>query len=123
MVLGQEQDSVFGGLFDASQAFSGKLTQVEIWDIELPAEDIQNLANCNIETVKESNQLVSWISAKWEINNVTIVDEELGELCKSNPIMDQVVFIRLVDYIEVESRNSKFAFVTKFFYHCEIFYY
>ena len=34
-MLGQEQDSVLGGLFDASQAFSGKLAQVEIWDIEL----------------------------------------------------------------------------------------
>ena len=98
-MLGQEQDSVLGGLFDASQAFSGKLAQVEIWDIELTDIDIENLANCKIETVKESNRVVSWMSEKWEIHNVTIVETVLGNLCKPNPMMNQLVYLRLENFL------------------------
>ena len=45
LILGQEQDSVQGGLFDANQAFSGKLTQVEIWDVELPKTTVRTCLN------------------------------------------------------------------------------
>ena len=99
LVLGQEQDSVLGGLFDASQAFSGKLAQVEIWDIELTDIDIENLANCKIETVKESNRVVSWMSEKWEIHNVTIVETSLENLCKPNPMVNQLVYLRLENFL------------------------
>ena len=99
LVLGQEQDSVLGGLFDASQAFSGKLAQVEIWDVELSETDIENLANCKIETVKESNRVVSWMSEKWEIHNVTIVETSLENLCKPNPMMNQLVYLRLENFL------------------------
>ena len=98
-MLGQEQDSVLGGLFDASQAFSGKLAQVEIWDIELTDIDIENLANCKIETVKESNRVVSWMSEKWEVHNVTIVETSLENLCKPNPMMNQLVYLRLENFL------------------------
>ena len=98
-MLGQEQDSVLGGLFDASQAFSGKLAQVEIWDIELTDIDIENLANCKIETVKESNRVVSWMSEKWEIHNVTIVETSLENLCKPNPMVNQLVYLRLENFL------------------------
>ena len=96
LILGQEQDSVTGGLFDAYQAFSGKLTQVEIWNIELPQNDIEKIAKCQEESAKESNRVVSWISEKWEINNVTINESTLKNLCKPNPMMNQLVFLMLL---------------------------
>ena len=74
MVIGQEQDGTgsTGGYFDAQQGWSGKLTQVEIWDTVLPNEDIIQMAKCQIPTTMESNQVVSWLSEKWIKNNVTI---------------------------------------------------
>jgi hypothetical protein len=118
LVLGQEQDSVLGGLFDASQAFSGKLAQVEIWDVELLETDIENLANCKIETVKESNRVVSWMSEKWEIHNVTIVETSLDNLCKPNPMMNQLVYLRLEKLLEL---TKMLIIISKYLLLCNVF--
>ena len=99
LIRGQEQDSVQGGLFDANQAFSGKLTQVEIWDVELPKTDIEKIAKCEVKSAKESNRIVSWISEKWEINGVTINEINLKNLCKPNPMMNQLVFLKLLEFL------------------------
>ena len=74
MVLGQEQDGSgsAGGFFDIQQGWSGKLTQVEIWDTVLPVEDIVKMAKCEIPITMKSNQVVSWFSNKWKNNNVEI---------------------------------------------------
>ena len=40
VILGQEQDS-FGGFFDENQAFSGELSQVEIWSLKLQPATIK----------------------------------------------------------------------------------
>ena len=74
LILGQEQDGSgsAGGFFDIQQGWSGKLTQVEIWDTVLPMEDIVKMAKCEIPSTMMSNQVVSWLSNKWKNNNVEI---------------------------------------------------
>ena len=97
LILGQEQDSVQGGLFDAYQAFSGKLTQAEIWNAELSQNDIEKIANCKVESTMESNRVVTWLSEKWELNNVTIQEKSLKDFCKPNPVMDQLISLKLLE--------------------------
>ena len=42
MVLGQEQDSL-GGSFSPEEAFTGDLSQLNVWDKVLSPQDIYNL--------------------------------------------------------------------------------
>ena len=42
-VLGQEQDEV-GKNFSANEAFIGKMSQLNVWSYELPAQDIADMA-------------------------------------------------------------------------------
>ena len=52
LVLGQENDQILtGGFFDESQAFSGKLTQVEMWNTELKPSQIQGMLLCPARSV------------------------------------------------------------------------
>ena len=52
-LVGQEQDIV-NGAFDKNQAFSGNVTQIEMWKTVLSNSDIRRLANCDLETVEPS---------------------------------------------------------------------
>lgn len=49
MVLGQEQDSL-GGSFSPEEAFTGDLSQLNVWDKVLTPQDIYNLVrSCGVE--------------------------------------------------------------------------
>ena len=87
LVIGQDQDNLgkYGGGFDARQAFSGELAQLEIWNKELSISDIEKIANCKIMSVMESYKVVSWFSEKWETNNVELKDITMENLCMVNP--------------------------------------
>ena len=87
LVIGQDQDNLgkYGGGFDARQAFSGELAQLEIWNEELSISDIEKIANCKIMSVMESYKVVSWFSEKWETNNVELKDITMENLCMDNP--------------------------------------
>ena len=87
LVIGQDQDNLgrYGGGFDARQAFSGELAQLEIWNKELSISDIEKIANCKIMSVMESYRVVSWFSEKWETNNVELKDITMENLCMVNP--------------------------------------
>ncbi|NXX15774.1 NPTX2 protein, partial [Podargus strigoides] len=63
LILGQEQDTV-GGRFDATQAFVGELSQFNIWDRVLKAEDIMNIANCSTNM---PGNIIPWVD-----NNVDV---------------------------------------------------
>ncbi|XP_053550382.1 neuronal pentraxin-2 [Bombina bombina] len=63
LILGQEQDTV-GGRFDATQAFVGELSQFNIWDRVLKAEDIVNIANCSANM---PGNVIPWVD-----NNVDV---------------------------------------------------
>ena len=101
-MLGQEQDSldITGGGFDKSQSFSGKLTQVEIWNKELPIDEIEKMANCVIPSTMESDQVVSWFSEKWENHNISMIDTPLEDLCKPDPILNQLVWPEKIEHHE-----------------------
>jgi hypothetical protein len=58
-LLGQEQD-IIDGAFDENQAFSGRVTEVEMWKTVLSQRSILNLAKClNEESTLE--QVNNWI--------------------------------------------------------------
>ncbi|XP_024289600.1 neuronal pentraxin-2-like isoform X1 [Oncorhynchus tshawytscha] len=63
IILGQEQDMV-GGRFDATQAFVGELSQVNIWDKVLKPADILTMANCSSYT---PGNVVSWLDSDVEV--------------------------------------------------------
>ncbi|KAL0983903.1 hypothetical protein UPYG_G00134570 [Umbra pygmaea] len=63
IILGQEQDMV-GGRFDATQAFVGELSQVNIWDKVLKPADILTMANCSSYI---PGNVVSWLDSTVEV--------------------------------------------------------
>ena len=56
LIIGQENDNIYGGFFDITQAFSGKLTQTEIWNTILPPKEIEKIASCKQESTMPSNR-------------------------------------------------------------------
>ncbi|XP_072884037.1 neuronal pentraxin-2-like isoform X2 [Hemitrygon akajei] len=55
-ILGQEQDSV-GGLFDATQAFVGNLSDFNMWDRVLEPAELRQLTACEVRAV---GNLLTW---------------------------------------------------------------
>lgn len=53
-----------GGRFDATQAFVGELSQVNIWDNVLKPSDILTMANCSSYT---PGNVVSWLDSDVEV--------------------------------------------------------
>jgi hypothetical protein len=53
-----------GGRFDATQAFVGELSQVNIWDKVLKPADILTMANCSSYT---PGNVVSWLDSDVEV--------------------------------------------------------
>uniref|UniRef100_A0A8C5UM15 Neuronal pentraxin 2 n=1 Tax=Microcebus murinus TaxID=30608 RepID=A0A8C5UM15_MICMU len=63
LILGQEQDTV-GSRFDATQAFVGELSQFNVWDRVLRAQDVVNIANCSTNM---PGNIIPWVD-----NNVDV---------------------------------------------------
>ncbi|XP_007537635.1 neuronal pentraxin-2 [Erinaceus europaeus] len=72
LILGQEQDTV-GSRFDATQAFVGELSQFNVWDRVLRAQEILHMANCSTNM---AGNIVPWVdnnvdvyggAAKWPV--------------------------------------------------------
>ena len=82
-ILGQENDQLlYGGSFDAQQAFSGKMSQVEVWSKEVSSNDIKNMALCNIATLEDESKIISWEVEKWQKYEVDLVEVSLQSFCK-----------------------------------------
>ena len=115
-ILGQEQDGRpnavnFEPSFDKNQAFSGKITQVEIWNTVLSAVEIQKLANCSASTIRPQNRVVTWepetrlqsfseskVADAWLANNATILNISFEKLCQKNLILNQFIWPRAITY-------------------------
>ena len=108
-VIAQEQDGkIGGGFFNKNQAFSGRVTQIEMWDTVLPLEEINDLAKCINATTKAENRIVTWGSDVWTWHETNPnVDSPFEEFCLENYIIDAVIW------------PSKLSF-DKISYYCEI---
>ena len=89
LIIGQEQDAKVEdgnfdpGKFDEEQSYSGHITQVEVWNIELTAKEIYDIGNCVQLTVRTENQVVSWGTDSWEgIKMDPLEDFPLESFCK-----------------------------------------
>ncbi|XP_054574183.1 neuronal pentraxin-2 [Eptesicus fuscus] len=63
LILGQEQDTI-GGRFDATQAFVGELSQFNIWDRVLRAQEIVNIANCSTNM---PGNVIPWVDSNVDV--------------------------------------------------------
>ncbi|XP_028835763.1 neuronal pentraxin-1 [Denticeps clupeoides] len=63
-ILGQEQDTL-GGRFDATQAFVGEISDVEMWSHVLTAHDIYSLASCGSHM---SGDVITWAESAIELH-------------------------------------------------------
>ena len=113
-------------MFDPKQGFSGKITQVEIWNIVLTAVEIQKLANCIASTLRPQNRVVTWehetilqsfsqskiknggfeklsqskIGDAWFVNKATILSIPIEKLCQKNVISNQFIWPTITTYME-----------------------
>ena len=94
-ILGQEQDGLeFGGMFDKNQAFSGKLSQVELWDTELTSTDIEFIANCSVLSLRPLRRVISWDSSAWFASQIDMLkDEPLPNICSKNSLNNQFLWL------------------------------
>ena len=102
MIFGQEQDSL-GGFFDENQAFSGELSQVELWSIQLDSATIAALANCEQETAFVQSRVVAWNRTldEWSIKNVEKSSMQLESLCKPRILQDYLIWAEPVTYQQI----------------------
>ena len=92
-IIGQEQDGQpFGGLFDKNQAFSGKITQTELWNVNLSSDEISDIANCLKPTVKSKNRVVTWGSRAWDIFNVNMKEVPIETFCQTNILSNLLIY-------------------------------
>ena len=118
-IVGQEQDGrynneeKFDPLLDPKQGFSGRITQVEIWNIVLTVVEIKKIANCITSTLRPQNRVVTWehetilqsysqskIGDAWFVNKANILSIPLENLCQKNIISNQFIWPRISTYVE-----------------------
>ncbi|XP_052473616.1 neuronal pentraxin-1 [Carassius gibelio] len=63
-ILGQEQDTL-GGRFDATQAFVGEISDVQMWSHVLTPHDIYNLASCGGHM---TGDIIAWSESVVELH-------------------------------------------------------
>ena len=84
-IIGQEQD-IINGAFDKNQAFSGNVTQIEMWKTNLTHSDIKLLANCESpRTVDQSDTVIAWknLDTNWSLEGgANSVEESLSLICQ-----------------------------------------
>ena len=83
-IIGQEQD-IINGAFDKNQAFSGNVTQIEMWKKNLAASDIRRLANCESQTVDQIDAVIAWknLDTNWSLEGgANSVEESLSLICQ-----------------------------------------
>ena len=66
--------------------FQGEVTDVNIWNKTLTADDVKKFSNCH----SGSGNLVSWDKARINLNNVEVIELNKAAICK---IKDQKKFI------------------------------
>uniref|UniRef100_A0A9J7YV56 Si:dkey-283b15.2 n=2 Tax=Cyprinus carpio TaxID=7962 RepID=A0A9J7YV56_CYPCA len=64
-ILGQEQDTL-GGRFDATQAFVGEISDVQMWSHVLTPHDIYSLASCGGHM---TGDIIAWAESEVELHS------------------------------------------------------
>lgn len=100
LVLGQDQDAL-GAHFDASQSFSGAITQFSMWDRQLSLDEISKLNDCdstsrlsgNVFALGSQESLNSWIAS-----NVVTKFVSLSSLCVQSPLLNRLYMVDMVSH-------------------------
>ena len=101
-MVGQEQDGQpWGGFFDLDQGFTGKISQVELWDTALTSSEISLIADCKQASVRPNNRLVTWDSNAWIAVKSEFEDEPLESFCTRNPIANTFFWPNKIPYIKM----------------------
>ena len=103
-MVGQEQDGQpWGGFFDLDQGFTGKISQVELWDTALTSSEISLIADCKQASVRPNNRLVTWDSNAWIAVKSEFEDEPLESFCTRNPIANTFFWPSKIPYIKMST--------------------
>ena len=108
-MLGQEYDGKadrkdFDPIFDPLQAFSGKISQVELWNVILSPAEIQKLANCDILSTNSQSRILTWKTEDWKLSGQTsISDIPLNDLCQKNIVSNQLIWPRNINFEKFSS--------------------
>ena len=109
LVLGQDYDGKatkenFDPGFDPLQSFSGKFSQMEIWNAILTPVEVQKLANCDISTTKSRNRILTWKTENWKLSGQTrIYDIPLKNLCLKNTLSNQFIWPKAITFEKFSS--------------------
>ena len=88
ILLGQDADDEMSG-FESAEAFSGKLSLVNMWSFALtPAEVHKSYGDCGQDNSSSVGNVVNWRDQDWEYSNVTTNKENI---CNQNNTTSQVV--------------------------------
>ena len=100
LIVGQSQDSLdTSGFFDYRKAFSGKVSQVQMWKSALTPYEIKNLATCQTENVQSNQEIVQWNNLdSWEISNANTTDLKLEALCTKSLLLDRMLWLKHISY-------------------------
>ena len=102
-LVGQEQD-ILNGAFNENQAFSGNVTQIEMWKGVLSSQNILRISECEVESVAV-NKVISWdnVGSEWSISgNVYLEDIPSSLMCeKNNPYHNKMLIMHKSSYDNV----------------------
>ena len=95
ILLGQRLDYRKRGLFssknyDVRYSFSGRFSDLRIWRGEISDEQIQSLSRC--EDVVLRGVVLDWDIGKYNGNEVSVLEYENTELCKTYPLKNLAIF-------------------------------
>ena len=109
LILGQEQDTLGGG-FTEDQSFSGILSNMMIFDYELPKDQILQFLNCKPLNLRNSKPFVDFndLSKDWSFNgSVKMTEESLDKICQSSfsktylSYSDAMIFMQAYDLCSI----------------------
>ena len=100
LIVGQNQDSLdTSGFFDHRKAFSGQVTQVQMWSVVLNPTEIKDLADCKVQNTQETQEIVFWNNLQgWELSNVNTTEVNLEKLCTRSVLLDRLIWLKHVSY-------------------------
>ena len=96
-ILAQEQDDLGGvDLFDATQSYSGTISQVNIWSGLLSNITIDMFSNClNSGPSGQVGNVVAWKKESWEFFDAEVEDATRQSLCEEPRGLEDIVFYQL----------------------------
>ena len=103
--MGQKLDYRNRGLFspqnyDARYSFSGRYSDLRIWRGKISEEQIKSLSNC--EEIVPRGVVLDWDIGKYNGNEVSIIEYQIFELCKSLPLSKMAIFNHGISHDEVK---------------------